>query len=101
MWITEGGNNHTSWSSAAFDKLLFDATQCADGEKRLKILHDAEAVVLKDAAVLPIYYITQTRLVHPAVKEWQPRALDNRLWKYMDLVYPPPACSMDDELKRD
>jgi oligopeptide transport system substrate-binding protein len=101
MWVTEGGNNHTNWSSAEFDKLVFDATQCADAEKRLKILHDAEAVALKDAAVLPIYYITRTRLIHPAVKEWQPRALDNRLWKYMDLISPPPPCSMDDELKRD
>jgi oligopeptide transport system substrate-binding protein len=101
MWITDGGNNETGWSNAAFDKLIADAGQCTDAAKRIGILLEAEHLVLKEAPVIPIYYATRTRLIHPAVKEWQPRLLDNRIWKYMDLVYPPPACSMDDELARD
>jgi hypothetical protein len=51
--------------------------------------------------VVPVYYGTRTRLIHPAVKQWQPRLLDNRIWKYMDLISPPPSSSMDDELARD
>lgn len=101
MWVTEGGNNETGWSVKAFDQLVADATQTADAAARLDILNKAEATVLADAPVIPIYFYTRTRLIHPAVKEWQPRLLDNRLWKYMDLVYPPPSSSMDDELARD
>ena len=101
MFITGGGNNRTGWSSAAYDKLVADAQQCADGALRFRILRQAEDVLLNEAPVLPIHYGVRTRLIHPAVKEWQPRLLDNRLWKYMDLISPPPACSMDDELARD
>ena len=101
MWLSGAGNNRTGWASAAFDQLVADAQQCADGARRLRILREAENVLLKDAPVLPLFYGTRTRLIHPAVKEWQPRLLDNRLWKYMDLISPPPACSMDDELARD
>ncbi len=101
MWITDGGNNETGWSNAEFDKLVSDAQQCTDAAKRFAILREAEHTMLREAPILPIYYATRTRLIHPAVKEWQPRLLDNRIWKYMDLVYPPPPCSMDDELARD
>jgi oligopeptide transport system substrate-binding protein len=101
MWLTGAGNNRTGWGSAAFDKLVADAQQCADGAQRFGILREAEALLMQEAPVLPIYYGTRTRLIHPAVKNWQPRMLDNRLWKYMDLISPPPPCSMDDELARD
>jgi len=101
MFITGGGNNRTGWSSAAYDKLVSDAQQCADGTQRFRILREAETVLLRDAPVLPLYYGVRTRLIHPAVQEWQPRLLDNRLWKYMDLISPPPPSSMDDELARD
>ncbi len=101
MWITGNGNNRTGWSSAPFDKLVTAAQQCADGTRRFQILREAEDVLLRDAPVLPLYYGVRTRLIHPSVKEWQPRLLDNRLWKYMDLISPAPPCSMDDELARD
>lgn len=101
MWITNGGNNETGWSNAAFDKLVADATQCPDAVRRFDILREAEALVLKEAPFLPIYFYTRTRLIHPAVKRWDARLLDNRPWKFMELLYPPPPCSMDDELARD
>ncbi len=100
MWMTGGGNNNTGWSNAAFDQLLDDARQCADGAKRLEILAEAEKILLQDAPVLPVYFGTRARLIHPAVKEWQPRLMDNRLWQHMDLIYPPPPSSMDAELNR-
>jgi len=101
MWLSGAGNNRTGWGSAAFDQLVADSQQCADGAQRFGILRDAEALLMREAPVLPLFYGTRTRLIHPAVKEWQPRLLDNRLWKYMDLISPPPPCSMDDELARD
>jgi oligopeptide transport system substrate-binding protein len=101
MWITGNGNNRTGWSNPAYDQLVKDSQQCVDGARRFRILREAEDILLREAPVLPIHYGTRTRLIHPAVKHWQPRLLDNRLWKYMDLVWPPPPCSMDDELASD
>lgn len=100
MWMTDGGNNNTGWSNAAFDKLLADARQCADAEKRLTILSEAEKILLAEAPVLPLYFGTRTRLIHPSVDKWQDRLLDNPVWHTMDLISPPPHSSMDADLNR-
>jgi oligopeptide transport system substrate-binding protein len=100
MWITDAGNNETGWSNAAFDKLIVDAGQCPDAAKRIEILREAEALLLKEAPVIPSYFYTRTRLVHPAVIGWQRRLLDDRMWKYFDLTYPLPPCSMNIEPPR-
>lgn len=95
MWLTDGGNNETGWSNKEFDSLVAAATQCADAAERLRILNRAEAIAAREAPVVPIYVYTRTRLIHPAVKNFQPRALDNWLWKNLDLAYPVPPSSMD------
>lgn len=101
MWVTGGGNNETGWSNAGFDGLVARAKQTADAGERLRILHDAEVILMREAPVLPMYYGTRTRLIHPAVKRWEPRLMDNRMWQHMELVFPPPPSSMDDQLARD
>jgi oligopeptide transport system substrate-binding protein len=98
MWKTGGGNNETGWSNKGFDQLVDDATQCADAQERLAILHRAEEIAAREAPVVPIYVYTRTRLIHPAVKDWKPRTIDNWLWKHLDLQYPPPPSSMDSML---
>lgn len=100
MWMTDGGNNNTGWSNKEFDQLLADARQCADAAKRLGILTEAEKILMREAPVLPVYFGTRTRLIHPAVKEWQVRLMDNRLWQFMDLQHPAPPSSMDADLNR-
>ena len=101
MWVTDGGNNKTGWSHAAFDKLIATAGQSTDAAERIKILREAEALVLKEAPVVPYYFYTRTRLVHPSVIGWSKRLLDDRMWKYFDLAWPPPPSSLDSELLRD
>ncbi|MDB6069599.1 MAG: transporter substrate-binding protein [Verrucomicrobiales bacterium] len=100
MWMTDGGNNETGWSNKAFDKLLDDARQCADAGQRLAILTEAEKILMQDTPVLPLYFGTRTRLIHPAVKNWQARLLDNPVWHNLELISPPPHSSMDAELNR-
>ena len=101
MWVTDGGNNETGWSNAAFDKLIATAGQSTDAAERIKILREAEALVLNEAPVVPYYFYTRTRLVHPSVIGWSQRVLDDRMWKYFDLAWPPPPSSLDSELLRD
>ena len=101
MWLTDGGNNRTGWSNPAFDKLLEESGQCTDAASRLATLRKAEALLLSEAPVLPYYYYTRTRMIHPAVVGWTKRLLDDRMWKYFDLRYPPPPSSMDGELRRE
>lgn len=95
MWTTGNGNNNTHWSNAEFDRLVAAATQEGDGAKRFALLHQAEELVLAEVPAIPIYFYTRSRLVHPAVKEWHPKLLDNHPWKHFELISPPPASSMD------
>lgn len=100
MWVTGGGNNKTGWGNKQFDQYLTDAGQATDAGARLALLRKAEELLLAEAPVLPNYWYTRTRLVHPSVVGWQVRLLDDRMWKYFDLISPPPSCSMDAELNR-
>lgn len=100
MWMTDGGNNETGWSNKEFDQLLADARQSADAGQRLAILTEAEKILMRDTPVLPLYFGTRTRLIHPAVKNWQARLLDNPVWHNLELISPPPPSSMDAELNR-
>ncbi len=95
MWLTDGGNNNTGWSNKTFDKLVGDAGQSSDAAQRIELLRKAETLLLAEAAVIPVYYYTRTRLVHPSVIGWQPRMLDDRFYRFFDLKFPPPPCSMD------
>ena len=100
MWMTDGGNNSTGWSNKDFDKLLEDARQCPDAQQRLAILTEAEKILMRDTPVLPVFFGTRTKLVHPVVKHWQARLLDNPVFHQLELTYPAPPSSMDAELNR-
>lgn len=66
MFLTDGGNNRTGWSSETYDQLLAEAARETDPAKRLKILHEAEKFLLKVAApIAPIYYYVGIQLYDP------------------------------------
>lgn len=94
MWTTGNGNNNTHWSNAGFDRLVAASTQEGDGAKRYEILRKAEEILLTEVPAIPIYFYTRSRLVHPAVKEWHPKLLDNHVWKHYELVTPTPPSTM-------
>ncbi len=65
LFVTGGENNRTGWSNPRYDALVRDAARELDPARRLELLAAAEAIVLDELPVLPIYsYVTQN-LVHP------------------------------------
>jgi oligopeptide transport system substrate-binding protein len=68
MWQAGNGNNRTGWEDARYDALIRSATTEADPAKRLKMLADAEAILLSDGPVIPIYHYQQSSLVKPYVR---------------------------------
>jgi oligopeptide transport system substrate-binding protein len=100
MWMSDNGNNNTGWKSPAYDELVRSATQARSPEDRFRILEKAEAMVQAETPFIPIYHYTKTHLLHPSVKGWHPKLLDNHPWKHMDLVWPPPPSTMDKTWKR-
>jgi peptide/nickel transport system substrate-binding protein len=51
-----GGNNWSSYSNPAYDKLITDALSTVDDKKREKLMQDAAELALKkDQAIIPLY----------------------------------------------
>jgi len=83
--VFRGGssNNHTGWASLSYDALLLEADRAADPTARRTAMQRAEAILLDEMPVIPVYYFTTVRLVHPAVRGWHPLPLDRHPYKHV------------------
>ncbi|MDR7078747.1 oligopeptide transport system substrate-binding protein [Neobacillus niacini] len=70
LWITDGGNNMTGYSSAEYDKLVSEtATKFAtDNKARYKNFLEAEKVLFEDAVIAPVYQASRAQLVSPRIQ---------------------------------
>jgi oligopeptide transport system substrate-binding protein len=67
LWVTDGGNNHTSWSNAEYDECVAKALVEADAAKRLEYLKRCEEIIAEEFPIGVIYersrsYVTSERL---------------------------------------
>lgn len=85
MWIKDGGNNNTGWSSEEFEDLLRVAENTADIATRMDTLAKAESVIMSDTPVMPIYWYTTNYLIRPEVENWNPLLLNNHPFKFVRL----------------
>lgn len=77
LWRSGGGNNCTGWANPTFDALLAAAHSAENMESRIDALRGAEAVMLAEMPVIPLYWASRTYLKSPAVAGWSPLLLDN------------------------
>ncbi len=68
MFVTNNANNCTGWSSAAYDRLITDAGAELDAGRRFSILREAEALLLTDAPIVPLYFRVSRNMVKPRVR---------------------------------
>ncbi len=85
MFLTGGGNNDTGWSNAEYDGLIAAASREAHPAKRMEIFQRAEALLLDEMPVIPIYFYTRVNLRRPEAKGWHPNILDSHPYKYVYL----------------
>lgn len=76
LMLTDGGNNRTGWSNPAYDRMIAEAAGTVDTAARFALLRRAEALMLHEAPVIPLYYQPQRVLRHPAVRGWHANLLD-------------------------
>lgn len=62
-----GGNNDTGWENPFYTALLNRAQKETDGEKRNDLLHQAEALLISEMPIIPIYFIVNGYLKKPYV----------------------------------
>lgn len=91
MFTTGNGNNDTGWSNKRYDALIEAARKAPNEEERVRLMHDAEGVLLTDMPIIPIYWYTRVYLLDTQVKGWFPKLLDNHPYKYVWLEPDAPA----------
>ncbi|MEO5960424.1 MAG: peptide ABC transporter substrate-binding protein [Opitutaceae bacterium] len=85
LFTANSAYNWTGWKEARYDALLDTAATTADLAQRHQIFQRAEALLLQEAPVAPLYFGAQTYLIHPAVKGWEPAPLVFRRFQLISL----------------
>jgi len=83
---SDNGNNHTNWSNPRYDALIEKAATEEDSAERYEIFQQAEAILLEEMPVIPIYFYVTSRLIHPSVEGWHANILDYHPYQEVRLV---------------
>lgn len=82
---SDNGNNHTQWKHPEYDALIQASALETSPEKRLELFQKAEAILIEELPVIPIYFYVTSRLIHTAVEGWHPSILDNHPYQAVRL----------------
>jgi oligopeptide transport system substrate-binding protein len=75
-------DNRGKYCSPAFERLMDEARALVDRRARNAKLREAEAVMLADAPIVPIYVYTQKHLIKPYVRDYAINVVDQPpLWR--------------------
>jgi oligopeptide transport system substrate-binding protein len=85
---SDSGNNHAQWKNAAFDAEIAKAMTAAGDAERNAACEKAESLALDEAAIAPIYHLSNTRLISPYLHGWEANLMDWHPYKYMWLEAP-------------
>jgi oligopeptide transport system substrate-binding protein len=75
LFVTGGGNNWTGWGDPAYDRLIAGAAAAVDPAARLGVFQRAEAYLLANGPISPLYHGARTYLIRPSVTGWSPALL--------------------------
>ena len=82
--VTGCGNNYAGWSNKEYDQLIDEASNTADNAKRLEMFQKAEAILLGDTPIVPLYIQPNVYAISPAVHGWTTTVVGfhewNRIW---------------------
>jgi oligopeptide transport system substrate-binding protein len=82
--VTGGGNNYAGWSNKEFDRLIEEASNTADNARRMEIFQRAEAILLGDTPIVPLYIQPNVYAISPVVRGWTTNVIGfhewNRIW---------------------
>lgn len=81
-----GKQNRPGYANPAYDALLAKASTTTDMVARGQIMAEAEAIMLADQPLVPIYTYTSKQMVKPYVKGWQTNVQDAHLSRWVSLT---------------
>ncbi|MDR2807317.1 MAG: peptide ABC transporter substrate-binding protein [Puniceicoccales bacterium] len=84
LFHSKSENNHAQWFDKTVNEMLQEATQETDPVKRAQILAQAEALIIEQMPIIPLYYESICHLVSPSIGGWDPNILD---WHPLKFIY--------------
>ena len=89
LFISHNGNNDSGWHNEEYDALMSQAEFSADSQSRAELLSEAEALLIKEMPLIPIFTSTSKRLINPRVEGWPNGLLGHVYFQHIKLL--PPA----------
>ncbi len=83
LFVSTSGNSHTGWKNPQYDKLIADAASTADEKKRNKLLSEAEALLIDEMVIMPLYIYTNFSFVRPEIVGFEPNLVDRPYVRYL------------------
>lgn len=80
------GQNHAAYANAAFDQLLIQSAAEGDPLRRRALMEQAEALLLGDTPIIPLYTYVTCHLVAKHVRGWEDNIRDLHLSRYLSVV---------------
>jgi oligopeptide transport system substrate-binding protein len=86
LMTASSANNGTGWSDKKYDEMLLKANAEIDEAKRAKMLKEAEAFMLSQQPIIPLFVGPSSFMCKPYVKNLVPNLLDQHDWRgvYID-----------------
>ena len=79
-WSTEVGGQ-SRWKNAEYVSLVNEATQTADDQKRLELYGQAEELLIREAAIAPVYFQASLRFYYSYVNGLNGNTFDTTSFK--------------------
>lgn len=88
MFIGGGSNNWTGWADRAYDDAIAAAAATPAPDARYAQFQRAEARLLAESPIAPVFFGVRAYLISPAVKGWEPALLGFHQYKKVYLAAP-------------
>ncbi|MCO4770356.1 MAG: peptide ABC transporter substrate-binding protein [Deltaproteobacteria bacterium] len=82
---TDNALNSANWSDTGFDGLVAEARRTEDASSRLRLLSQAERLVLEQAPIIPLYHFGSLSLLKPYVQGFVDNPMQVHLLRYLEL----------------
>ncbi len=89
LYVVEGGDNGSGWTSPEFVELLGQANRRRDPDERYRLLAEAEALLLAAQPTLPLYNNATNYLKKPFVKGMWANPVTMHAWKFVYIEHDP------------
>jgi oligopeptide transport system substrate-binding protein len=100
IFASDSGQNNTGWKNAEFDDLLNKARNENDDAKRREIYHQAEALLMEEVPVIPLFFDVSSGMSRTYAKGVYPNYHDLHPLKYISIDQAEKARVLAEERRR-